>query len=100
MSGDVTDQVIDLSTMPKGLFFSIETHLGLEITLYTTAITGAYNDELARGIAVTGLVAYAGDHMNTQVTCIIEDGSEFNVWYKEKYLNCYGRITSIIQGNC
>jgi hypothetical protein len=100
MSGEVTDQKIDLASEEGGMFFRIRTDRHQTISVFPTKVTGKYCGDFAIGCAVMGLERI-NDHTETLVTRMVTRGVELQVRSINGVMDYrLGVITSIIQGNC
>jgi len=99
MSGEVTDEVIDLGTAEFGMFLRIITDRRRKLTLYPTVVRAPFSDDFATNIAVTGLDG-VGDHTQTLITRTITRGVELRVKSRDGIFDYrLGKIVMIVAGN-
>jgi hypothetical protein len=104
MSGEVTNQEIDLATTEPGMFFRIRTDRHYVVSVFPTAAAGPITDcegtEFALGCAVMGLER-VNEHFKTLITRTITRGTELRVKTTDGVIDHrLGKISLIVQGNC
>lgn len=97
MSGDVSNQMIDLAKFDStDVFFRVHTDNRV-VTLYPTSETRQVDSNTVTGVIVSG-IEEVHEHIGTFVTRYITVDNSLVVHTPQKH-NFLGRITSVIQGS-